>query len=190
MPILINPAAERWHNSIIYFTISVRQTVSKDTINPDERIKELGLVLPAPLAIPPDIEAPLVFIKVVGTRALVSGHGPQETDGSIALPLGKVGSDLTVEQGAEAARKTALSMLGTIQRELGELNKVKSWVKVLGMVNSAPGFKNQVSVINGFSKTILEVFGKERGLATRSAVGMAELPFGIPVEIEAELELY
>ena len=158
--------------------------------NPDERIRELGLVLPAPLSIPPEIEVSLAFIKVTGKRVLVSGHGPQEADGSIARPLGKVGSDLTVEQGAEAARKTALAMLGTIQRELGELNKIKSWVKVFGMVNSAPGFGNQMTVINGFSNTILEIFGRERGLATRSAVGMAELPFGIPVEIEAELELY
>ena len=165
-------------------------TEDLNSTNPDERIKELGLVLPAPLAIPPGIDAPLAFIKVVGKRVLVSGHGPQEADGSIARPLGKVGSDLTVEQGAEAARKTALAMLGTIQRELGELNKIKSWVKVFGMVNSAPGFGNQMTVINGFSNTILEIFGRERGLATRSAVGMAELPFGIPVEIEAELELY
>ena len=164
--------------------------MNRNTINPDERIKEFGLILPAPLPIPEGIEAPLAFIKVTGKRVLVSGHGPQEADGNIARPLGKVGSDLTVEQGAEAAHKTALAMLGTIQRELEELNKVKSWVRVFGMVNSAPGFNNQVTVINGFSKTILEIFGEERGLATRSAVGMAELPFGIPVEIEAELELY
>ena len=164
--------------------------MNKNMINPDERISELGLVLPAPLAIPPGVEAPLVFIKVVGKRVLVSGHGPQQPDGSIAGPLGKVGADLSAAQGAAAAGKTALSMLGTLQRELGELDRVKSWVKVLGMVNSAPGFTNQVLVINGFSNTILDVFGKERGLATRSAVGMAELPFGIPVEVEAELELY
>ena len=165
-------------------------TEDLNSTNPDERIKELGLVLPAPLAIPPGIDAPLAFIKVTGKRVLVSGHGPQEADGSIARPLGKVGADLTVEQGAAAARKTALAMLGTIQRELGELDRIKSWVKVLGMVNSAPDFTNQMLVINGFSNTILEIFGRERGLSTRSAVGMAQLPFGIPVEVEAELELY
>ena len=165
-------------------------TEDLNSTNPDERIKELGLVLPAPLAIPPGVDAPLAFIKVAGKRVLVSGHGPQEADGSIARPLGKVGADLTVEQGAAAARKTALSMLGTIQRELGELDRIKSWVKVLGMVNSAPDFTNQMLVINGFSNTILEIFGRERGLSTRSAVGMAQLPFGIPVEVEAELELY
>ena len=164
--------------------------MSEESINPDERLKELGLTLAAPLPIPPDMDVPLVFIKIVGKRVLVSGHGPQETDGSIAQPLGQLGSELTTEQGVEAARKVALAMMGTIQREIGELNKIKQWVKVFGMVNSAPGFTDQTPVINGFSNSIIEVFGKERGMATRSAVGMASLPFGIPVEVEAELELY
>ena len=156
----------------------------------DARIDELGLVLPAPLQIPPGLDVPLVMVKIVGTRVIVSGHGPQEEDGSIAQPLGQVGSDLTVEQGTEAARKTALAMVGTLQRELGDLDRIKIWVKVLGMVNSAPGFNQQVSVINGFSNTIIDIFGRECGMAARSAVGMAHLPFSIPVEVEAELELY
>lgn len=164
--------------------------MNEEIFNPDERIKELGLSLPGPLPLPPGVDVPLVFIKIVGKRVLVSGHGPQETDGSMAQPLGQVGSDLTLEQGVEAARKVALAMMGTIQREVGELNKIKQWVKVLGMVNSAPGFTGQTPVINGFSNTVIEVFGKERGMCTRSAVGMAGLPFGIPVEVEAELELY
>ena len=162
----------------------------KNTINPDEKVSELGIALPGPLPIPPGMDVPLAFIQVIGKRVLVSGHGPQETDGSIAQPLGKLGADLTVEQGAEAAYKTALAMLGTIQREIGELNKIKRWVKVLGMVNSAPEFTDQISVINGFSNTIIDIFGRECGLCTRSAVGMASLPFGIPVEVEAELEMY
>ena len=155
----------------------------------EARIKELGLVLPAPLQIPPGIDVPLVMLKVVGKRVIVSGHGPQEEDGSIAKPLGQLGSELTVEQGAEAARKTALAMVGTLQRELGDLDRIKSWVKVLGMVNSAPGFNGQTPVINGFSNQIIEIFGRECGMAARSAVGMAHLPFSIPVEVEAELEL-
>jgi enamine deaminase RidA (YjgF/YER057c/UK114 family) len=80
-------------------------------------------------------------------------------------------------------------MLGTLQRELGSLDKIKTWISVLGMVNSAPGFTGQTPVINGFSETIIEVFGEEKGKAARSAVGMAGLPFGIPVEVQAELEL-
>jgi enamine deaminase RidA (YjgF/YER057c/UK114 family) len=155
-----------------------------------QRIADLGLVLPAPLQIPPGLDVPLVMVKIIGKRLLISGHGPQDDDGSIAQPLGQVGSELTIEQGTEAARKTALTMVGTLERELGDLDRIKSWVKVFAMVNSAPGFNQQVSVINGFSLQIIEIFGKESGMATRSAVGMAQLPFSIPVEVEAELELH
>ncbi len=155
----------------------------------EQRIRDLGLVLPAPLQVPPGVNVPLAMIKVLGKRVLVSGHGPQEADGSIAQPLGQVGSNLTVEEGAAAARKVALAMLGTIQREIGDLDRIDCWVKVFGMVNSAPGFTGQTPVVNGFSEQIIEIFGDECGLATRSAVGMAGLPFGIPVEVEAELQL-
>ncbi len=155
----------------------------------EQRIKDLGLVLPAPLQIPSGVNVPLAMIKVLGKRVLVSGHGPQEADGSIAQPLGQVGAEVTVEQAAEAARKVALAMLGTIQREIGDLDRIDCWVKVFGMVNSAPGFTGQTPVVNGFSEQIIDIFGDECGLATRSAVGMAGLPFGIPVEVEAELQL-
>lgn len=155
----------------------------------EQRIKDLGLVLPAPLQVPPGVNVPLAMIKVLGKRVLVSGHGPQEADGSIAQPLGQVGAEVTVEQAAEAARKVALAMLGTIQREIGDLDRIDCWVKVFGMVNSAPGFTGQTPVVNGFSEQIIDIFGDECGLATRSAVGMAGLPFGIPVEVEAELQL-
>ena len=156
----------------------------------EKRIDELGLSLPAPLQIPPGVDVPLVMVKVTGNRVIVSGHGPQEEDGSIAMPLGQLGAELGVEEGVEAARKTALSMVGTLRRELGDLDRIKSWVKVLGMVNSAPGFNQQTPVINGFSNQIIEIFGRESGMAPRSAIGVAQLPFGIPVEVEAELELH
>ena len=94
------------------------------------------------------------------------------------VPLGKVGSDLTEQQGYEAARLTALSILGSLKRALGDLDRIRHWVRVFGMVNSAPGFVRQPSVINGFSDLILELFGPEVGAHVRSAVGMAELPFG------------
>jgi hypothetical protein len=109
-------------------------------------------------------------------------------NGSIAGPFGKVGSDLTVEQGYAAARLTALSVLGSLRRALGDLNRVTNWVRVFGMVNSAPGFDRQPSVINGFSDLVLELWGPAAGAHAR-AVGMAELPFGIPVEVEAEVEV-
>ena len=100
-----------------------------------------------------------------------------------------MGADVTIEQGVEAARKVALATLGSIQRTIGDLDRIDCWAKVFGMVNSAPGFTGQTAVINGFSEQIVEIFGEECGLATRSAVGMAALPFGIPVEVEAELQL-
>jgi hypothetical protein len=132
---------------------------------------------------------PFQFVHVVGRRALISGHGPQNPDGSFALPLGKLGRELTLEQGYVAARLTALSMLGSLKRAVGDLDRIVAWTRVFGMVNSAPGFNQQPSVINGFSDLILEVFGAATGAHSRSAVGMAELPFNLPVEIEGEVEL-
>ena len=102
----------------------------------------------------------------------------------------QVGREVTLEQGYEAARLTALSMLGSLQRALGDLDRIAAWTRVFGMVNSAKGFNRQPAVINGFSDLILELFGPEIGAHSRSAVGMAELPFNIPVEIEGEVELH
>jgi len=155
----------------------------------EERLAALGLVLPAPMRPPAGIVFPFRFVRIVGTRAFVSGHGPQDADGSIAGPLGKVGQELSLEQGYAAARLTALAILGSLARALGDLDRITAWVRVFGMVNSAPGFAQQPAVINGFSDLILEVFGSEVGAHARSAVGMAELPFRIPVEIEAEVEI-
>src|SRR5678815_5898170 len=97
--------------------------------------------------------------------------------------------ELTVEQGYAAARLTALSILGSLRRALGDLDRITAWTRVFGMVNSAPGFVPQPAVINGFSDLVLDVFGTEIGRHARSAVGMAELPFNIPVEIEGEVEI-
>ena len=157
--------------------------------NIDDRLVSLGLVLPAPLARPPGATLPFPWVRVIGQRARFSGHGPTLADGKMALPLGKVGAELTVEQGYAAARLTALAILGSLRRELGTLDRVEAWVHVFGMVNSAPGFDRQPAVINGFTDLILEVFGPQVGAHARSAVGMAELPFGIPVEIEGEVLL-
>ena len=153
------------------------------------RLQALGLSLPPPLQAPPGVQLPFRFVRVVGRRALIAGHGPQAADGTVAAPLGKLGRELTVEQGYAAARLTALSMLGSLQRELGDLDRIAAWTRVFGMVNSAPGFNRQPAVINGFSDLILELFGPEVGAHSRSAVGMAELPFDIPVEIEGEVAL-
>lgn len=155
----------------------------------EQRIADLGLVLPPPFASPAGVVLPFQFVRMVGARALISGHGPQLPDGRLAPPFGKVGADLSVEQGYVAARLTALSMLGSLSRALGGLDRIAAWTRVFGMVSSAPGFHLQPAVINGFSDLILEVFGPEVGAHSRSAVGMAELPFNIPVEIEAEVLL-
>jgi enamine deaminase RidA (YjgF/YER057c/UK114 family) len=155
----------------------------------EAKLKEMGLELPEPFKVPEGVRLPFSWVRIRGSRALISGHGPQDTDGSFAQPLGKVGKDLTIEEGYASARKVALSMLGTLKRELGDLDRVAAWLRVFGMVNSAPGFDQQPRVINGFSDLIIELYGPEKGGHARSAVGMAELPFGFPVEIEAEIEI-
>ena len=155
----------------------------------EARLAQFGLALPPAVKPPPGVALPFRFVRVIGNRALISGHSPQAADGSIAGPLGKVGRELTVEQGYQAARLTALSMLGSQQRELGDLDRITQWVRVFGMVNSAPGFIRQPAVINGCSDLILQLWGEDAGAHARSAVGMAELPFGIPVEIEGEVEI-
>lgn len=154
-----------------------------------QRLHALGITLPAPLQLPPGVVLPFPWVKVVGSRALISGHGPTNLDGSLAQPLGKVGRDVTLEQAYAAARLTGCAILGSLQRALGDLDRIASWVRVFGMVNSAPGFNRQPAVINGFTDLILEVFGPEVGAHARSAVGLAELPFNIPVEVEGEVQL-
>jgi len=155
----------------------------------ESRLAKLGLALPGPIIPPPGARLPFAFVRVHGGRAFISGHGPQNVDGSLAGPLGKLGRDLGVEEGYRAARLTALAILGSLKRELGDLDRVRTWLRVFGMVNCAPGFNQQPAVINGFSDLILELYGSEAGAHARSAVGMAELPFNIPVEIEAEVEI-
>ena len=155
----------------------------------EERLHSMGLVLPPPLQPPAGMLFPFQFVRIVGRRALISGHGPQAADGTLAEPRGKVGRELTLEQGYTAARLTGLAILGSLQRALHDLDRIAAWTRVFGMVNSAPGFDRQPSVINGFSDLVLELFGAEVGAHSRSAVGMAELPVGIAVEIEGEVEL-
>ena len=153
----------------------------------EDRLRALGLALPPALSPPPGVKLPFQFVRIVGERAMISGHGPQNPDGTLAAPLGKLGRELTVEQGYAAARLTALSILGSLKRALGDLDRVTAWSRLFGMVNSAPDFNRQPAVINGCSDLILELFGPEVGAHSRSAVGMAELPFNFPVEIEGEV---
>ncbi len=149
----------------------------------EARIKELGLALPQP----PRPAGNYVPGVRVGNFLFLSGHGPVRVDGAPTL-RGKVGRDLSLEDGYKAAREVGINLLGSARTLLGTLDKVKRVVKVLGMVNSAEGFGDQPKVINGFSDLMVEVFG-DNGRHARSAVGMAELPMGIPVEIEMILEV-
>ena len=155
----------------------------------ERRLADLGLSLPPAMPMLPGVRLPFSLVLRRGSRLLFSGHGPQAADGGIHSMRGKLGAELRVEDGYEAARHVALSVLGSIQRDIGSLDRVTRWVKVLGMVNSAPTFCEQPAVINGFSDLILSLWGPERGAHVRSAVGMAQLPFNIPVEVEGELEI-
>ena len=151
-----------------------------------DRLAELGLSLPAVFSAPPGVEFRFDLVRVSGGHAYISGHGP--LDGSEVLVRGKVGADVTPEQGYEAARLTALSVLASLERELGDLDRVTGWVKLLGLVNCAPGFSATPGVVNGFSDLVLELWG-DAGRHARSAIGVAELPFDIPVEVEAIAEV-
>jgi len=155
----------------------------------EAKLQTLGLILPQPLEMSPTIRLPFAKVRIRGNRAYISGHGPLAPDGSLAPPFGKVGAEVSLEEGYQAAHLTALAILSSLKRTLGDLDAVKAWLHVFGMVYSAPGFIQQPAVINGFSDLILELYGPEVGAHARSAVGMAELPFGLPVEIEAEVEI-
>ena len=155
----------------------------------EERLEALGLVLPEAFQSPTGAPYPFRWVRVRGSRALVSGHLPLEADGALAEPRGKLGDGVSVQEGHALARRCALAMLGSLRRELGDLDRVTAWLRVLGMVNAAPGFTRIAGVVNGFSELVVEVFGPEVGAHARSAVGMAELPFGVAVEIEAEVEI-
>jgi enamine deaminase RidA (YjgF/YER057c/UK114 family) len=156
-------------------------------MNPDERVDELKLVLPAPTKLPPNVQLPFPWVRIHRDRAFISGHIALNPDGSIYNVTGKIGADVSIEQGYQAARFAGLAVLSSLKRELGSLNRVTAWLRVFGMVNAAPGFVQTPAVINGFSDLIIDVFGTDCGLHSRSAVGLAELPFGAPVEIEAEV---
>ena len=155
----------------------------------EESLHEKGLTVSEAFRSPSGVTYPFSWVRVRGNRATVSGHLPLNPDGTLAEPRGKVGGDVSLEQGVHAARLVALSMLGSLQRELGSLDRVAAWLRVFGMVNVAPGFTQIATVVNGFSELIVDLYGRERGLHSRSAVGMAELPFGVPIEVEAEVEI-
>ena len=126
---------------------------------PEDRLAELGIELPKPVIVPAGLHLPFTFINVRGNRALISGHPRQSAEGAIDGPYGQLGADMTTEEGYAAARGVGLSILSNLKAAVGELSRVAGWVRVFGMVNSAPGFSDQHLVINGFSDLIIDVFG-------------------------------
>ncbi len=158
------------------------KSLNGDTYDPENRLVELGIELKEPS--PP--VANFVNIVRVGNLLFLSGKGPLQGNGENIT--GKLGGDLSLEQGYEAARVTAVNQLSVLKSELGNLNKVKRIVKVLGMVNATPDFTDHPKVINGYSDLMVKVFG-ERGKHARAAVGMGSLPGNIAVEIEMIVEI-
>jgi enamine deaminase RidA (YjgF/YER057c/UK114 family) len=144
----------------------------------EDRLQELGLSLPEPLLPPGNFQ----LVKVFGGLAYVAGHGP--FDGSTPLVQGVVGEDLSVDQGYEAARLTALSILASLKRELGDLDRVESWLRVVGYVQCAPGFGQNAVVVNGFSDLIVELWG-DAGRHARSAPGQGPSPLNVPIIVDA-----
>ncbi len=149
----------------------------------EENFKALGLSLP-PAPAPKGVYKPVL---VLGKEVYVSGHGPVKTDGN--LIIGKVGSDLSIEEGKLAAQQVGLTILSSLKAKLGSLNKIERVVKVLGMVNGATDFEKHPYVINGCSELFAKIWGEEKGIGVRSAVGIGTLPDNISVEIEVLFHL-
>jgi enamine deaminase RidA (YjgF/YER057c/UK114 family) len=171
------------------------------TINSNQietKLAAIGLKIPERLKVPPDVKTPSTWVRIRGDKAYISGHGPQNPDGSIAGPFGKVvevgqdvglGEQVSIEQAYESAKLAGLSILGSLKRELGRLDRVTAWLQVRGMVNTVPGFTQTADVINGFSDLILTLYGTEVGMHARSAIGVQALPLGLPVIIEGLVEI-
>jgi enamine deaminase RidA (YjgF/YER057c/UK114 family) len=155
----------------------------------DRRLAELGITLPTPWILPPGVVVPASLVKVRGKRALISGHAPIDADGSIAGPFGRVGGEVSPEEAYEAARRALIGILASLKAKIGDLDQIAAWLRVYGMISPAPGFTGFPQVLNGASELIQEVFGPEIGDHTRTAIGVGALPWNVPVEIEAEVEL-
>lgn len=153
----------------------------------EERLRALGLTLPEPFRMPPGMPFPFAPVLVVGGLAYVSGHGP--ADGAKLLLQGTLGGGLSVEQGYEAGRLTALSVLASLKAALGELDRVQQWLRVAGYVRCTPDFLQTTRVMNGFSELILSVYGDPAGRHARVAPGVVSTPLGMPLVVEATVAL-
>jgi enamine deaminase RidA (YjgF/YER057c/UK114 family) len=164
------------------------------------KLDALGLYSPKQLQLSSNVKTPPTWIRIRGNKAYISGHGPQNPDGSIARPFGKVvgspklpstssSKELTIEQAYQSAKLASLSILGSLKRNLGNLDKVTAWLQVRVMINTVSGFTQTTYVADGFSDLIIKLYGSERGLHARSAIGVQALPLDLPVIIDALVEI-
>jgi enamine deaminase RidA (YjgF/YER057c/UK114 family) len=155
----------------------------------EQRLDELGLVLPEAAKLPPGVRISFSWVRVRGNRAFVSGHGALAPDGAPAGPFGKVPNGVSLEEAQASARSTALSVLGSLKFALGDLDRVSAWLMVHGMVNAEPGYGQTTNVINGFSELIVDLSGDDVGQHARTAIGVAALRLNLCVVIAAEVEI-
>jgi enamine deaminase RidA (YjgF/YER057c/UK114 family) len=152
----------------------------------EQRVANLGLQLPPEPLLPPGVRIPFDWVRVVGDRCVLSGHGALAADGAPAGPFGRVPSEVALEDAQQSARAAVLAMLGALRRALESLDWVRDWVVLNGFINADPGYPQTTAVLNPASDLLLEVFG-EHGRHARSAIGVAALPLNLPVILSAEL---
>lgn len=155
----------------------------------EQRLEELGLSLPAPWSLPRGVLTGSILVRVQEGRVFTGGHVPLDGQGQVCGPFGKVGAEVSLEEAQEAARRTLLAILASLKQELGSLDRIGSWLRMGGLVNTAPTFTEYPRVLNAASKLLVDIFGEERGSHARLAIGVAGLPWNVPVEIEVELLL-
>jgi enamine deaminase RidA (YjgF/YER057c/UK114 family) len=155
----------------------------------DDRIRDLGLTLPAIPAVPASHRIAFTWVRVIADRVLVSGHGPQALDGSPAGPFGRVPDEVSLDQAQTSARLTALSVIASVRAAVADLDRIDAWVTVTGFVQAEPGYDKTTLVLNSFSDVVLDIFGPLVGEHARTAIGVAALPLNLPVVVAAELHL-
>lgn len=154
----------------------------------EARLAELGVELPPPTTAPPGVRIPFEWVRVVGRRCLLSGHGAIGPDGAPAGPFGRVPDVVGLAEAQESARLTGLAMIAALRRELGDLDRIEAWLSISGYVNAAEGYPQTTAVINPVSELVLEIFG-DVGRHARTAIGVSALPLNLPVVVAAEVML-
>jgi enamine deaminase RidA (YjgF/YER057c/UK114 family) len=150
-----------------------------------DRLNQLGLVLPRPPAMP--VTTTFTWVRTLNSRVLVSGHGPQNPDGSPAGPYGRVPDQVSLEQARQSARLAALAVIASVEQVIGDLDRIDAWLTVTGFVQAEPGYDGTTGVLNSFSEVVWDVFGETVGEHARTAIGVAALPLNLPVVVAAEL---